>query len=149
MKENVWNTYTDEDIEVMDALVQGCLLYTSILCGQKNRRLTAENRTFSEKLVIDRGFVTQVFDNLVSNSLRYAASCLTVLFEEKDQGLLVCVGDDGPGFSGAGMRKALNPYFTEEEKGSGHFGLGLYISRILCEHHGGYQMCIRDRYYGD
>ncbi len=23
MKENVWNTYTDEDIEVMDALVQG------------------------------------------------------------------------------------------------------------------------------
>ena len=132
------DTQPEYEKAALDEFLTSLTKSADILCGQKNRRLTAENRTFSEKLVIDRGFVTQVFDNLVSNSLRYAASCLTVLFEEKDQGLLVCVGDDGPGFSGAGMRKALNPYFTEEEKGSGHFGLGLYISRILCEHHGGY-----------
>ncbi|EKC81717.1 Signal transduction histidine kinase, partial [human gut metagenome] len=31
-----------------------------------------------------------------------------------------------------------NPYFTEEENHSEHFGLGLYICKILCEHHGGY-----------
>lgn len=36
------------------------------------------------------------------------------------------------------LSKATNPYFTEEENHSEHFGLGLYICKILCEHHGGY-----------
>lgn len=45
---------------------------------------------------------------------------------------------NGCGFSKNILSKATNPYFTEEENHSEHFGLGLYICKILCEHHGGY-----------
>ena len=55
-----------------------------------------------------------------------------------NDGFYLSVSDNGCGFSKNILSKATNPYFTEEENHSEHFGLGLYICKILCEHHGGY-----------
>lgn len=48
------------------------------------------------------------------------------------------VKDDGKGFSGEALRCAAEPFFRDEkEPDKTHFGLGLYICRILCGKCGG------------
>ncbi len=49
---------------------------------------------------------------------------------------MLSVSDDGPGFDKTSLEKAVDPYFTREK--ANHFGLGLYTSKMLCEHHGGW-----------
>ena len=47
----------------------------------------------------DGGLIEEVFDNLVSNALRYAQSGITVEFVRKGEEFLIYVRDDGAGFS--------------------------------------------------
>ena len=63
---------------------------------------------------------------------------VTLSFSLRDNGLLIAVSDDGEGFAESSLPKAANPYYTEESDRSEHFGLGLYICRLLCENHNGY-----------
>ena len=63
---------------------------------------------------------------------------VTISFALHDNGLLLSVSDDGNGFDKDSLQKAANPYFTGESNHSEHFGLGLYICKLLCEHHNGY-----------
>lgn len=51
--------------------------------------------------------------------------------------LLLTVTDNGPGFSRESLAHAVDPYYSEGAAGEGHFGLGLYICRLLCQSHGG------------
>lgn len=109
-----------------------------ILCSRGNKKLLFQNRVTSKQLILDRSFVSQVCNNLISNAIRYADTTVTLDVEETDEGLLLTVSDDGKGFSKETLVKAANPYFTEEKNHAEHFGLGLYICKLLCEHHGGY-----------
>lgn len=109
-----------------------------MLCSQNGKQLLLQKNTISTSFVVDRSFISQVSHNLISNALRYAVSTITLTFEEKDNGLLLSVSDDGKGFGKNTIQQATNPYFTEEKNHSEHFGLGLYLCKMLCEHHGGY-----------
>ena len=57
------------------------------------------------------------------------------------KGISLTVGDDGPGFPPAALKRAAEPYYRADKslspQGELHFGLGLYICRSLCEKHGG------------
>ena len=109
-----------------------------IVCMQKGKRLYRQNKTSIQELSIDTEFVSQVCNNLIANAVRYACAAVTLTFELYDCGLQISVSDDGKGFNKDVLHKAVNPYFTEEPDHSEHFGLGLYICKLLCEHHGGY-----------
>lgn len=109
-----------------------------ILCTQAGKKLYLHNRTGVRQLSIDTQFVSQVCNNLLSNAARYAAASVIIAFEDRDGGLLLSVSDDGKGFDGNSLQNAAKPYYTEEGDHSTHFGLGLYICKTLCEHHGGY-----------
>jgi two-component system sensor histidine kinase PilS (NtrC family) len=81
--------------------------------------------------------LTQVVTNLVQNGLRYSglnhttAQVWLKLGVDKNSGLPVLeVVDDGPGFAPEKLQHIFEPFFTTETKGT---GLGLYISRELCE----------------
>lgn len=110
---------------------------TLLLCEQNYKHLQYENNTVSKILYIDKSFVSQVLENLVSNAVRYAKETVIINVKERDNGLLLSVSDDGKGFSDEAMKNAVVPYFTSETNHSQHFGLGLYICKLLCEHHGG------------
>lgn len=114
-------------------------LYESaeMLCREKGKRLCLENRTVSGRLCLDGAFLSQVVGNLVANAVRYAAACVTLVLREKDEGLALEVNDDGPGFDARMLREAQKPFVTGEGREE-HYGLGLYICRLLCEHHGGW-----------
>lgn len=109
-----------------------------ILCTQNGKRLYMENETVDCDILMDKTFVSQVCSNLVANAVRFAQTSVTLSFSLQDDGLLLSVSDDGKGFDKKSVHKATNPYFTEETDRSEHFGLGLYICKLLCENHGGY-----------
>lgn len=109
-----------------------------ILCEQNGKTLSIQDNISDTSICIDNTFVSQVNNNLISNALRYAKSKVLITYVSNNNGFYLTISDDGRGFSKDILRKATSPYFTEEENHSEHFGLGLYICKILCEHHGGY-----------
>ncbi|MCY1303673.1 Globin-coupled histidine kinase [compost metagenome] len=86
---------------------------------------------------MDPNQLTQVLTNLVQNGLRYrtqqhgTGQVWLNLFRDSETELPVLeVLDDGPGISPEQQARLFEPFFTTETKGT---GLGLYISRELCE----------------
>ena len=90
------------------------------------------------QLSFDSSFILQVCNNLISNAVRYAKTTVTLSFSLQDNFFVLSVSDDGKGVDKNSLRKATAPYYTEETRHSEHFGLGLYICKLLFEQHGGY-----------
>ena len=89
------------------------------------------------QVYIDKQFVYNTAENLISNALRYAENKVTVkiVYQEKQMILTVC--DDGNGFPATILRKGISPFSRNEISDSEHFGVGLYICKLLCEKHDG------------
>lgn len=115
-------------------------LYESakIVCTQNGKMLRLQNEVSVSQLSLDSSFISQVCNNLIANAVRYARNTITISFALHDNGLLLSVADDGKGFDKNTLHKATSPYFTEETDHFEHFGLGLYICKLLCERHDGY-----------
>jgi signal transduction histidine kinase len=90
-------------------------------------------------LYVDVSAVLQVCENLVSNAIRYAENEVKVTCGIKDGVLSVTVADDGSGFTPEALKNAAEPYFRDDKEltDTAHFGIGLYICRLICEKHGG------------
>lgn len=90
-----------------------------------------------EKVNIDKQFVYNTAENLISNALRYARNKVTVQITCQKKQLILIVCDDGNGFPAAMLKKEITPFSLGEISDSEHFGMGLYICKLLCEKHGG------------
>ena len=89
-------------------------------------------------MAVDTELVMQVYENLISNAVRYAERCVVVNCNISEDILTISVLDDGKGFTEEALKNAAQPFFRDEkEPDKTHFGLGLYICRILCEKCGG------------
>jgi signal transduction histidine kinase len=89
-------------------------------------------------LNLDESFVTRVWENLIENAKRYAKSRITVRYQYSAGEFRIIISDDGNGFSDEDLEHVTKPYYRNKaESGEMHFGLGLYICRVLCEKHGG------------
>lgn len=108
-----------------------------MLCTQNHKKLFFQNHVKVSHLSLDSTFILQVHNNLISNAARYAKSSVTLSVSMQDGCFLLSVSDDGKGFSQSILHQAANPYVTEEHNDPAHFGLGLYICRLLCERHNG------------
>lgn len=90
-----------------------------------------------QKLLLDKNLLMEVFENLLSNAIRFACKCIWVEVVLEKNELTLFVKDDGQGFSDRALRSGMDTYFSEEENSREHFGIGLSICRMLCENHGG------------
>ena len=91
-------------------------------------------------LFLDSELLFQVFENLLSNAGRYAQQMVWARAELSEGSLSLAVSDDGPGFPPEALKRAAEPYYRGEKNAperENHFGLGLYLCRVLCEKHGG------------
>lgn len=107
-----------------------------IVCSGK--QFVFQNEVFVESLVLDTEIVMQVFENLLSNAVRYAKTSVSVACKTHGCIFSISVMDDGNGFDLVALKSATDPFYTTEKKAdSQHFGLGLNICKILCLRHGG------------
>lgn len=91
-----------------------------------------------ETISADMDLVMQIYENLLSNAVRYAQGSVEVQCSVSGGLLTLTVRDDGGGFAENILKNATDPFFRgEKEPDQSHFGLGLYICRILCEKCGG------------
>lgn len=110
----------------------------SILCQSHGLQCKFEKAIDSDTLCVDISAVIQVYENLLSNAIRYAKETVTIRYTYKNNIFSVIVTDDGKGFSAKDLTNAAKPYYSgANQKQEYHFGLGLHICRILCEKHGG------------
>lgn len=109
-----------------------------ILCQSSNLQCDFKSDITYPTLMLDAGMVLQVYENLMSNAVRFAKAKITVRCSHYGNTFFLAVSDDGKGFSEKDLLKAARPYYSGEgQKQEYHFGLGLHICKTLCEKHGG------------
>jgi signal transduction histidine kinase len=79
-----------------------------------------------------------VLENLVSNALKHGGETgeIVVRVEKREGEARVSVRDSGPGIDPEHVPHLFDRFYRASTRASG-LGLGLYISRILVEAHGG------------
>lgn len=85
----------------------------------------------------DQAKLLQVMVNLVRNALQVSAPGGEVRLdaENSDKSLVMGVEDDGPGVAASVREHLFDPFIST--KGENGVGIGLYMSRLVAEHHGG------------
>jgi signal transduction histidine kinase len=109
----------------------------NIIFEKSDKTCQFRYQIISDTAMLDVEIFSQVFENLVSNAIRYATKSVDIDIFEMGNIIGIAVSDDGEGFSADGLENAAEPYYTGSDRTSEHFGLGLYICKLLCEHHGG------------
>lgn len=85
----------------------------------------------------DKEIILEVTENLLSNAFRYGKQQIVIKVQTACEELRVCVSDDGDGF-GEDAAKITQAFHGRNVKDSlKHAGIGMYISRLYCEKHGG------------
>ena len=105
----------------------------------ESKKLSVLDKTVAANIRVDPEIVLQVFENLLSNAVRYAKSSISIQYAIANDTFSITVSDDGTGFDDTALKSATNPFYTTEKKSDTgqHLGLGLNICKILCERHNG------------
>lgn len=125
-----------QNVSTMDFIMQ--LKDTAeIVCYGKQLTFSVEGAKIPT-IYICSEIVMQVFENLLSNAIRFAESSIDIQCCMSKGSFSISVADNGKGFEDNVLKIATDPFYTTENKNnSGHFGLGLNICKILCERHNG------------
>lgn len=86
----------------------------------------------------DASQLSRVFINLIKNAIRASppGSEIRVDIRQAGSGILACITDQGPGMSPDQLRMSFEPGFST--KGEGKGGLGLSVSYLMIDAHGGH-----------
>lgn len=115
-----------------------CQLYDTTEILFSNLAFEFCSDTKGHLLNLDIEIVMRVYENILSNTIRYAEKKVSITLSYYDGYFSISVSDDGKGFTPDGLLKSTKPFFKENKHlNNGHYGLGLNICKILCERHGG------------
>ena len=87
-------------------------------------------------VLLDYGLFLTVAENLLGNAARFAESEIAIRLGIRDSFLTLSVRDDGPGYPAALVQDGPKPFGKMKEDAE-HFGMGLYVCRMICMKHGG------------
>ena len=104
----------------------------------KGKRVSMSVNGTDEFFQGDHEVIMEVMENLLSNALRYAKEEIDVRVSLSSEELKLSVRDDGEGFEEGG-EMVTSAFHQKNIKDSlTHTGMGMYISRLYCEKHGGH-----------
>lgn len=155
----------DHDIEQLDRLIDEILTYARLEQGTPNiefkpvalvqlcEQLRGELETIRGETSItvtstspnihieaEERYVHRVLQNLVTNALRYAGSCIEMRLEMQANSVVIHVDDDGPGIPEHERERVFKPFARLDKsrhRASGGYGLGLSIVKRIVDWHGG------------
>ena len=85
----------------------------------------------------DKEIILEVMENLLSNALRHGKRQVEIMVKTGYFECSISVSDDGEGFQES-AEKTVEAFHGQNVKDSlKHAGIGMYISRLYCEKHGG------------
>jgi len=124
-------------------LLDGIVATQILPAAQKN--ITIEfSHDWPWKLMItcDEQRMKRVFNNLISNSIKYAHpnTKVVVSYEKIDDTHLISITDQGIGIPAAEQKKVFDGFYRASNAAkhqAGGTGMGLYMSRTVIEQHGG------------
>lgn len=131
--EQVQPQKTAIDIASLSADLNSALAFAA---AENGRQLIFHGSSDPGTVVLDKGMLLQVAENLTSNALRFARQTVSVTLAIDTDNLALEVADDGCGFPAELLKNGIQPFQKHTEE-AGHFGMGLYICKVLCEKHGG------------
>lgn len=93
-------------------------------------------------LTADRGALRQVVHNLIANALKFSPEqgAVTIGLEDRGEAVCIVVSDQGPGIAPEDAERILKPFEvvrSEAHTAKSGAGLGLPLSKMLVELHGG------------
>lgn len=101
-----------------------------------------------ERFSGDKEVILEVTENLLSNALRYAKTSVEITVSLTYSELRIRVKDDGVGFT-ENSEKVTKLFYQQNVKDSlKHTGIGMYISRLYCEKHGGQLLLANEEHGG-
>ena len=109
-----------------------------VLAGRRGICLRAGECPEDREIRMDCDLAFRILENVVSNALRFAKERIDIDFSLSEDCLSISVTDDGGGF----MPEILH-LFAKKGRSilppgeDGHLGIGLAVSRMLAEKHGG------------
>jgi len=109
-----------------------------VLTESSEVKINFENEVLDKEICMDSAIISRVLGNLITNAVRYATSRIFIRCRYFDEQFTVTAADDGKVFTDEDLKQAAKPYYRNQlSSGESHFGLGLYICKILCEKHKG------------
>jgi signal transduction histidine kinase len=88
----------------------------------------------------DRHRLLQVFENLISNAIKFSkpSGAITIVVKPKGRAIIFAVADTGCGIDAEGLRHVFDPFWQAAARaGRLGAGLGLPITKGIVEAHGG------------
>ncbi|MCA9955840.1 MAG: hypothetical protein KC434_14020, partial [Anaerolineales bacterium] len=121
------------------ALLQKQIDESKILASTNKQELILVQEHRLPQIRVDRGLISRVFANLLSNALKFTPESGKVQVEisQQNQELCITVADSGPGVP-AHERQRIFEKFAQVEGGERRgAGLGLTFCKMVAEAHGG------------
>ncbi len=111
------------------------------LCQTKKIGLQMEIEHLPALLSADKLLLGRAIMNVVNNALDYSPqdSYISISITGNKGGLQISVTDAGPGFSQEDLLHAEEQFYMADHSRSSnlHFGMGLFITKSIVQHHGG------------
>jgi signal transduction histidine kinase len=106
------------------------------LAGQRRVRFSFRGEETPVSMPMDRGRITELFQNLLENAALYspAGSVVGIEVHLRESWIECAVLDKGPGFASDDLPHIFDPFFSRRAGGT---GLGLAIAQRIVEEHEG------------
>ncbi len=126
----------------IDGFISENVKTSRILAENKNQTLTFEPIGRDVFILADKGRITQVINNVITNAVKYSpeGSKVKVWAEEKRDCVKIFVEDNGIGISKNDLPRIFERFYRVDKARSrsmGGTGLGLAIAKEIMELHGG------------
>ncbi len=132
--------HVEKQYVVFSNLVEEMKNQGKILSKKMVKDFSLNSIPFTNPIFLDQGLFFEMYNNLLNNAFRYAKNSIHVICSVENGYINLIIEDDGDGFTMKDLHQATTAFYRNESNPSErneHFGLGLYICKIITSNHGG------------